>query len=648
MFMKLIRKLLLVVIIMLFTFVLLIPNRVLADGPSYDITNYDMTAYIQEDGSLYINESLTYYFSSFANGLTRDLRYYYKTNKDSMEPNSSRYQANGIENLNVSVTNSSNLSQNFTNVPSAENGDSGVYTVATVDSTQAKGYDIKVYSPISSGRYQTVHYSYIIKDAVVQYNDMSEIYYNFIGNGMNVSIDNFSLNIYLPTTTNMEEVKYYPHTYACKLKDLNIDVNNEDKCISLRIKNVPAQKPVDARIVFPNTILMDCVKKYDNNYNFNSLYEIESAMTQGNTDYFLHINFNIILVFIIGVFIIFFLLYGCAKAKKYTLTVKKVNYYRDIPKNLNLLEYQILLPTRNTDALSSNLIIATILDLTNKNILIMETKKISKKKKKAKYEYNISFNENGNFKDLCPYEKQILSLLFSDTISTEFNCTDYLDKHVELNTRFKEISKNRKLSKQIYKSRTKKLIHSTQIYKKVETNLMKIYLGITAIILLFAIFNALVINPDKSLGIVEVLIFIFFIAFETFIVAFILDDLFKIPSEKYIEDQKQVLGLWKYLKDYSLIKDRYPIELNIWNEYLVFASLFGIAEKVSKEFKEELINAGYSDEQIYISYPVLCMSSYSSSFANSINFSTSYSGSGSGGGGGRRWGSWCFLNQFFY
>lgn len=111
MFMEHIKKLQLAVITILVTFVLLIPNTVLADGPSYDITNYDINAYIREDGSIYINEALTYYFTSSANGLTRDLRYYYKTSKDSMEPNSARYQGTGIENLTVAVTNSDNIVQ---------------------------------------------------------------------------------------------------------------------------------------------------------------------------------------------------------------------------------------------------------------------------------------------------------------------------------------------------------------------------------------------------------------------------------------------------------------------------------------------------------------------------------------------------------
>lgn len=619
------------------------PNMVLADGPSYDITNYDMDAYVQEDGTLHVDESITYYFSSSGNGLTRDLRYYYKTNKDSMEPTSARYQATGIENLTVAVTNSANTTTNFTKESFAEKGDYGVYTLDTVNSEQTKGYDIRVYSPISSDNFQTVHYSYDITDAVVQYNDMSEIYYNFIGNGIETDVDEFNLDIYLPKSINMDDVKYYPHTYATKLENIQIMLDSASNCISFNIKNIPSGKLVDARIVFPNTVLMNCTKKYNNDYDFSSLNKIENNMSFGNTRYFLHININFILGALLVGLCIIFLTYGIIKSKKFRTTVKNANYFRDIPKRLNLLEYQVLLPSKITNALSSNLIIATILDLTNRKILNMETLKSSNKKKQSDYEYNVSINKNADFTKLYPYEKQILSLIFSDQISTDFNVSNYTEKTVELNARFKEISNNSKLVRQISKASTKKLIDNKTIYKKVKTSLILNFIILIVVLLIVFLLNTLVINPDKSLGIIEFIISFVFTAFFSFIVIVILDDFSKITIDKYTQDQKEVLGLWKYLKDYSLIKDRYPIELSIWNEYLVFASLFDIADKVAKEFKEELIKAGYTDEQIYLSYPVLCMSSYSSSFATSINSSTGYSGSGSGGGGGRRRGSRCFL-----
>ena len=638
-----IKKLKIIMISIILAVIALIPNNVLADGPSYDITNYDMDAYIQEDGTIHIDESITYYFSSSANGLTRDLRYFYKTNKDSMEPNSARYQATGIENITVAVTNPANITTNFTKASNAEKGDNGVYTVDAVNADRTDGYDIMVYSPISSNNFQTVHYSYDITDAVVQYNDMSEIYYNFIGNGIETDVDEFNLDIYLPKSIKMDDVKYYPHTYATKLENIQVMLDSASNCISFNIRNIPSGKPVDARIVFPNTVLMNCTKKYNNDYDFNSLYKIENSMSLGNTRYFIHITINIILGVLLVTLCTIFLTYGIIKSKKFRTTVKNVNYFRDIPKHLNLLEYQALLPSKATDALSSNLIIATILDLTNRKILNMETKKGANKK----YEYNVSINKNVDFTKLYPYEKQILSLIFSDQISTNFNASAYTEKTLELNARFKEISKNRKLVQQISKASSKKLIDTKKIYEKVKTSLILNFIILIVTLLIVFLFNTLVMNPDKTLGIVEFIMSSVFTAFLTFIVVIILDDLYKIPTNKYAQDQKEVLGLWKYLKDYSLIKDRYPIELSIWNEYLVFASLFGIADKVAKEFKEELIKAGYSDDQIYLTYPVLCMSSYSSSFTTSINSSTGYSGSGSGGGGGRRRWSRCFLIHYY-
>ena len=638
-----IKKLKIIMISIILAVIALIPNNVLPDGPSYDITNYDMDAYIQEDGTIHIDESITYYFSSSANGLTRDLRYFYKTNKDSMEPNSARYQATGIENITVAVTNPANITTNFTKASNAEKGDNGVYTVDAVNADRTDGYDIMVYSPISSNNFQTVHYSYDITDAVVQYNDMSEIYYNFIGNGIETDVDEFNLDIYLPKSINMDDVKYYPHTYATKLEDIQVMLDSASNCISFNIRNIPSGKPVDARIVFPNTVLMNCTKKYNNDYDFNSLYKIENSMSLGNTRYFIHITINIILGVLLVTLCTIFLTYGIIKSKKFRTTVKNVNYFRDIPKHLNLLEYQALLPSKATDALSSNLIIATILDLTNRKILNMETKKGANKK----YEYNVSINKNVDFTKLYPYEKQILSLIFSDQISTNFNASAYTEKTLELNARFKEISKNRKLVQQISKASSKKLIDTKKIYEKVKTSLILNFIILIVTLLIVFLFNTLVMNPDKALGIVEFIMSSVFTAFLTFIVVIILDDLYKIPTDKYAQDQKELLGLWKYLKDYSLIKDRYPIELSIWNEYLVFASLFGIADKVAKEFKEELIKAGYSDDQIYLTYPVLCMSSYSSSFTTSINSSTGYSGSGSGGGGGRRRWSRCFLIHYY-
>ena len=48
----------------------------------------------------------------------------------------------------------------------------------------------------------------------------------------------------------------------------------------------------------------------------------------------------------------------------------------------------------------------------------------------------------------------------------------------------------------------------------------------------------------------------------------------------------QMAGLKNFLKDFSNIKDRESIEVMLWQEYLMYAQIFGIAKKVAKEFKD--------------------------------------------------------------
>lgn len=52
------------------------------------------------------------------------------------------------------------------------------------------------------------------------------------------------------------------------------------------------------------------------------------------------------------------------------------------------------------------------------------------------------------------------------------------------------------------------------------------------------------------------------------------------------QEALNIAGLKKYLLDYTLIKDREAIEVNLFEEYLIFAQMLGIAKTVAKEFKD--------------------------------------------------------------
>ncbi len=49
---------------------------------------------------------------------------------------------------------------------------------------------------------------------------------------------------------------------------------------------------------------------------------------------------------------------------------------------------------------------------------------------------------------------------------------------------------------------------------------------------------------------------------------------------------RRVIGFEKYLKDFTLMQERASQEAVLWHDYIVFASLYGIADKVAKELRD--------------------------------------------------------------
>ena len=111
------------------------------------------------------------------------------------------------------------------------------------------------------------------------------------------------------------------------------------------------------------------------------------------------------------------------------------------------------------------------------------------------------------------------------------------------------------------------------------------------------------------------------------------------------EKALQIAGLKRYLKEYTLIKDREPIEVKLFEEYLIYAQMMGIAKKVSKDFKDiypEIIEQSHFDSYdniIFInSYAAYGISSAKSAETRANNYSSGGGGFSSGGGGGGSFG----------
>lgn len=111
------------------------------------------------------------------------------------------------------------------------------------------------------------------------------------------------------------------------------------------------------------------------------------------------------------------------------------------------------------------------------------------------------------------------------------------------------------------------------------------------------------------------------------------------------EEARQVFGLRRYLKDFTLIKDRGVVEVKLWNNYMIFASLYGIADQLMKDFRKvcpeyftlsPVTEPLDDDMTTLVIWNMINMTSrnFNSASVNYEAFRAENSGSSWGGGGG--------------
>lgn len=119
-------------------------------------------------------------------------------------------------------------------------------------------------------------------------------------------------------------------------------------------------------------------------------------------------------------------------------------------------------------------------------------------------------------------------------------------------------------------------------------------------------------------------------------------------TESGKDELSQVMGLKKYLDEFSLISERSVDETIIWQDYMVYAALFGIADKVISQLKK-LYPDRIAEFEDYNRNVIITHSYYTSMYnsaqraqqaartsgaggASSIGGGGGFSGGGSGGG----------------
>ena len=145
----------------------------------------------------------------------------------------------------------------------------------------------------------------------------------------------------------------------------------------------------------------------------------------------------------------------------------------------------------------------------------------------------------------------------------------------------------------------------------------------------------------------------------------VVDDEFnKIKDSKYIlkGDQKQLLGtkavynatnelnevamqlagLKKFFNEFGSIGDKSAIEVKMWREYLMYAQIFGVANKVAKEFKKiyptEIMDTDVDTIILLNTFSTTSVSAATAARTRAQSYSAGGGGFSSGGGGGGSFG----------
>ena len=120
-----------------------------------------------------------------------------------------------------------------------------------------------------------------------------------------------------------------------------------------------------------------------------------------------------------------------------------------------------------------------------------------------------------------------------------------------------------------------------------------------------------------------------------------------IMDDKIYDDSVKLYGLKKYLEEFSSMNTKEAIEVNLWDEYLMFAYIFGIADKVAKQFKNlypeiasemQNNNLDYNTFLFINTLSTRSVAAASSARSAAESYSSGGGGFSSGGGGGGSFG----------
>lgn len=595
--MKQLKFLLISILLSLF----FLPNFVFAKTDPY-IENLYMDVTINENGSITVKE-IDSYVGSF-NGVTAYFGYRnsntssFKGQKDDFY-GSDIYNGSSITDLKVGDISKENLNfDSLFNTPYfyeevyyASNGDYGVY----IKNDDYDAIDLRVYSPSSKNK--AIYYEYTINDMVVEHNDVAELAWTiFNGKKMPTSISNLEIRIHLPREDTT--MRAWGHGVLQGYLD-----RNSDSMITLHAKDVGEYNDLGVRVMFDNNIVTASKKSNIDGKNY--ILEVEKEMAeeanrlrQAAKKKVVFVNIGCVLYLIIMTFYLIYTYIKYDKEYKYNLNNE---YLREIPATYPpyVLEYLL---KKNITSLSFS---TTILDLIEKKVITV----VENPNKKKDYILKLMNPEN-----ISQTERKVIDLIFNDI----GNKNEVSINQIKTYGNNEKNAQNFLLQYRLWKADATAQAKEENFYESfVSIKVLGVFLSCIAGILVYL---NIVLQTEVVLcyfvGVIGIVSFIYFIAF-------------KKKSNKGIEHYTKWMAFKKFLKDFGRFHEKELPEIKLWEKYLVYAHILGVAKELEKEMKikieeMEAVETTPTFSDIYVMNRIIDMDLHRT-ITNSINHAVSAS-----------------------
>ena len=494
--------------------------------------------------------------------------------------------------------------------------------------------------------------SYKVEDAISKYSDYAELYWQFVGEDFEIDAKKITGIITLPSFAKAKEnIKVWGHT-----EDLNGEIYVTDlNKIEFTVNNFNAGRYVEVRSLFPTEMISYSQRGADKEILNDVIEEETKWANEANTRRTINKAVPIIIVTIFSVILIVLtikMIKSLITRIKKTKTLKKIEpteniiYFREIPReDATPAEALYILKNIKTNLLSTDIgkiFSATLLDFNLKGILDFKVEKMTF----GRENITITLLNKEKISNLNSLDETVIANFLLEAIEKKGENNQITLKKLESyirNNTSKIIMLEKKLDKAVKKELENKEIRNekeAKEYEKVSQSSSLYILGI--------VFGLMFIAPVViSISVFSLIAIIPFIILCIANIVSISMELNKINvyTGKGIDEAEKWKGLKKYMEEFSLMQEKEVPEIILWEKFLVYATAFGIADKVLKQLKivypdlENMINSGnytFMYLMVHTNFSQSFSSSLSSSMSSIYSSATGGGGGFSGGGGGGR------------